>query len=85
MTILCCHQRKIHKINHFRRFTDDNFGSKHDHETNDPIFLISSLSSIGCYILFFAFKELKIHFHGVPLLDYVLVCEMHISCRKLHF
>ena len=53
-----CHQQKI-KICYIGHFNDDNIGSKHDNEINDPIFFISSLSSIGYYILFFAFRNLK--------------------------
>ena len=53
-----CHQQKI-KICHFGHFNDDNIGSKHDNEINVPIFFISSLSFIGYYILFFAFRNLK--------------------------
>ena len=62
----CCHQQKIWKISHFRHFNGDNFGSRHDDETNDPIFFISSLSSIRCYIYFLHFQILKIQFHGAP-------------------
>ena len=38
VTIFCCHQQKTQKISHFGHFNDNNFGSKHDTETNDPIF-----------------------------------------------
>ena len=75
----------IWKISHFLHFNDNNFGSKHDNETNGPIFLISYLSFIRCYIYFMHFKTLKIQFHGVPLLHCVLVCKIHLSCRRLHF
>ena len=85
VTIFCCHQQKIQKISHFGHFNDNNFGSKHDNETNDPIFLISYSISIPCYIYFMHFKTLKIQFHGVLLLHCVLVCKIHISCRRLHF
>ena len=45
--IFCCHQQKMQKISHFWRFNDHNSGgSKHDKCTNDPVFLIHSLSSI---------------------------------------
>ena len=80
VTIFCCHQQKIQKISHFGYFNDSNLGSKHDNETNDPIFLISHLSCICCYIYFMHFKTLEIQFHGVPHLHYVLVCEILISC-----
>ena len=44
----------------------DNLGSKHDNETNDPIFLISSLISIRYFILFFTFHDFKNLFSWGP-------------------
>ena len=35
----CCYQPKIQKMrSHLRHFYDQNFGSKHDNQTNDPVF-----------------------------------------------
>ena len=65
-------------ISYFEHFNDDNFGSKYDNKTNYPIFFsISPLSSIHCYIYFLNFKTLKIQFHGLPLLHYVLLYKIH--------
>ena len=54
-------------------------------EITDPIFLIYSLDSIRCCILFLYFKTFKIQFHGVPPLHYVLVCKIHIYFPKKTF
>ena len=64
-------------ITHFGYFSDNNFGSKHDNKTNYPIFFISPLSFIHCYIYFLHLKTLKIQFHGVPLSHYFLVCKIN--------
>ena len=46
----CCDQQKIQKMSHFWHFNGHNSGSKHDNQTNDPIFLIYlSILSIGIF------------------------------------
>ena len=46
----CCDQQKIQKMSHFWQFNGHNSGSKHDNQTNDPIFLIYlSILSIGIF------------------------------------
>ena len=47
-------------------FKDHNCESKHDKQTNYPIFFIYSLGSLRWYISFLYLKVLK--FHGVPSL-----------------
>ena len=76
--VFCCYQQRIWKIRHFWHSKDHNFESKHDKYTNDCIFLIYFLGSVRWPISFLHFKTLKIQFHGVPLLHYVLVCKIHI-------
>ena len=54
-------QQKIQKMSHFWRFHDHNSRCKHDNQTNDPIFVIYSLSSVHLYISFSHFSIFKFH------------------------
>ena len=49
------------------------------------IFLIYILSSTCCYIAYLSFKTFKIQFHGLPSLNYVLVCRIHIYTPTMTF
>ena len=49
------------------------------------IFLIYILSSPCCYIAYLSFKTFKIQFHGLPSLNYVLVCRIHIYTPTMTF
>ena len=71
------------KKSNFSHFRNYNSGSKHDNYTNDPIFLICSLSSIRWYISFLHFNTFKIQSHGVPHLHYVLVRKINIYKSKM--
>ena len=51
--------------------------------TNDPIFLIYSLSSIRWYILFSYFKTFKIWLHEVSPLQGALIHKIHIYKPKM--
>ena len=70
-------------MGHLRHFNNHNCGTKHDDQTNDPIFLIHSLSSIRWYNSFLNLKTFKIQFLGVPLLHYLLVCKIHTYMPKI--
>ena len=75
-------KQKIQKISHFSYFNDRNSRSKHDNLTNDPIFLICSLSSVLVYFTS-AFQNLQIQFQGVPPIPYVLVCKIQTYMPKM--
>ena len=81
--IFCFQQQKIQKTIHFWHFTGHNSWSKYDNQTNDPIFLIYSLSSISWSFSFSNFQTFKIHLSGVSPLHYVLVCKIHIYMLKI--
>ena len=49
-------------MSHFCHFNDYNSSGKNDHQTNDPIFLIYSLSSIRWYISYLYFRTFKTQF-----------------------
>ena len=80
---LCCHQQKIQKMSsHFWRVYDHNFGSKHDNQTNDPIFLFV-LWALSFGIFHFRIsKPSKFSSMGPPF-AYVLVCKIHIYMLKM--
>ena len=81
----CCDQQKIKQMSHFWHFNDHNSESKHDNQTNDPIFLIYSLNFIHWFISFLHLKIFKIQFHGVPSLYYVQVFKLLIYMPRCHF
>ena len=64
--ILCCHQQKIQKMNHFWHFNDYNSGAVHNSRTKASIFLICSLGFVRRYISFPHFKTFKIKSLGGP-------------------
>ena len=60
------------------------FLSKHDNQTNDPIFYVYSLSSTIGIFHFCISRPSKFSSMGLlPPLHYVLVCKIHIYMRKI--
>ena len=71
------------KMSHVEHFNDHNSRSKHDNQTNNPIFLIYSLSSLRWSISFQHLKTFKTKFRGIAPQHSILVSKIHIHVLKM--